>query len=296
MSRRLDETQFPGLHIWQDPEMFCFGTDAVLLSGFTARLVQRMKGRKMVRNLVDLGCGNGIMPVLLARETEIPRITGVEMLPRACELARESVEMNGLSDRIRILRADIACVLDPRKEKGGMQGVSGADQTVFDADQTIFDADPRVFDADRIRSMFNTCDMVISNPPYMKQGHGRQNALPERLAARQETTADLEAFLKLGGKLLRSGGSFCMVHRANRMADILSISRALRLEPKLLRLVSGRRGEEPKLLLLQMVKDGGAELRVLPEMAIREADGSFSEEMLSYYYGCRTEGNVLKFL
>lgn len=275
MSRRLDETQFPGLRIWQDPEMFCFGTDAVLLSGFTARLVHRMQGRRTVRNLVDLGCGNGIMPLLLARETDIPQITGVELLRRSCELARESVNINGLDDRIRILRADIACVLDPRKEDGGA---------------------PTVSDAERIRSMYGTCDIVISNPPYMKQGNGRQNARPERLAARQETTADLEMFLRLGGKLLRSGGAFCMVHRANRMAEILSAGRALRLEPKMLRLVSGRRGEEPKLLLLQMVKDAGAELRVLPEMAIREEDGSFSEDMLSYYYAGRIEGNVLNFL
>ena len=93
---RIDELQRNGYRIIQNPERFCFGMDAVLLSGFA-------RAKKQERCL-DLGCGNGIIPILMEAKTEGKHFTGLEIQPESADMARRSVALNGLQDRIDIVR------------------------------------------------------------------------------------------------------------------------------------------------------------------------------------------------
>ena len=96
---RLDDLQIKGYRIIQDPGRFCFGMDAVLLSGF----VKAGKGAIVV----DLGTGTGIIPILLKAKTGASRIYGLELQPEVAEMAERSVELNGLSEHISIINGDI---------------------------------------------------------------------------------------------------------------------------------------------------------------------------------------------
>ena len=132
---KVDDLQRSGLRIIQDPARFCFGMDAVLLTGF---IQEGIGGRSMAReDMLDLGTGTGIIPLLMSEKSDLRTLTGLEIQPDSADMAKRSVELNGISDRVRILQGDIR-----------------------EAD-TLFA--PASF------------GIVTSNPPYMIGGHGLQN-------------------------------------------------------------------------------------------------------------------------
>ena len=98
-NERIDDLQRNGYRIIQDPDRFCFGMDAVLLSGFaTAK-----KGDKVL----DMGTGTGIIPILMEAKTEAEHLTGLEIQPESADMALRSVKLNGLEDKISIVTGDI---------------------------------------------------------------------------------------------------------------------------------------------------------------------------------------------
>ena len=243
---RLDRTGFGDLRVWQDPDAFCYGVDAVLLADFAA---EHMKGRKKTETAVcDLGTGNGIVPVLLSYMTKAGTIAGLEVQEEAFRLAEKNALENGLQERLRFVLGDVLDVPagDLPLEKGSF-------------------------------------DVVTSNPPYVARGSGIDNAGAQKWIARQETTGDIFDFLKAGKALLKDGGEMFLVHRPSRLVDICQAGRELSMEPKLLQLVSGRPGQAPNIMLLSMAKGGGRELRLLPDLVLRDLDGSFSKELLGIY-------------
>ena len=132
---KVDDLQRSGLRIIQDPARFCFGMDAVLLTGF---IQEGIGGRSMAReDMLDLGTGTGIIPLLMSAKSDLRTLTGLEIQPDSADMAKRSVELNGISDRVRILKGDIR-----------------------EAD-TLFA--PASF------------GIVTCNPPYMIGGHGLQN-------------------------------------------------------------------------------------------------------------------------
>ena len=164
---RVDDLHRKGYVIIQDPKRFCFGVDAVILSGF-ARV---KKGEKVL----DLGTGTGILPILLEGRTLGSHFTGLEIQPESVEMARRSVALNELEEKVEIVEGDI-------KETAAIFG--GA---VF--------------------------DVVTSNPPYMNEGGGLQNPSGPKAIARHEVLCTLEDVVKGAAKVLRPGGRFYMVHR-----------------------------------------------------------------------------------
>lgn len=98
-NERIDDLQRNGYRIIQDPDRFCFGMDAVLLSGFaTAK-----KGDKVL----DMGTGTGIIPILMEAKTEAEHLTGLEIQPESADMALRSVQLNGLEEKISIVTGDI---------------------------------------------------------------------------------------------------------------------------------------------------------------------------------------------
>ena len=206
---RLDELQRNGYRIIQDPKRFCFGMDAVLLAGFA-----RVKPEERV---LDLGTGTGIIPILLEARTKGKCFTGLEIQPESADMAKRSVALNGLQERIRIVTGDI-------KEANRLFG-GGSHHVV-------------------------TC-----NPPYMIDHHGLKNPQQPKAIARHEILCTLEV-LREGAKTLRPGGRFYMVHRPFRLAEILTCLCGYGLEPKRIRFVHPYTDREPNMILIEALKGG----------------------------------------
>ena len=234
---RIDDLQRKGYRIIQDPSFFCFGSDAVLLSGFA-------KPGKRDR-VLDLGTGTGVIPLLLAARYPEAVLTGLEINPESADMAERSVRLNGLEDRVRIVQGDIR-------------------------------------EADRLFAPASF-DTVVTNPPYMTREDGLKNPSAAKAAARHEIFCTIDDVLRASAVLLRSGGSFFMVHRPHRLAEILDKMREARLEPKILRTVHPRAEDEARMFLVKGTKDGGKWLTVERPLILYGADGGETQEVREIY-------------
>ena len=236
-NERLDELQRNGYQIIQNPEKFCFGMDAVLLSGF-AKV-------KPGGHVLDLGTGTGIIPILMEAKTESAHLTGLEIQEESADMARRSVELNGLSSKIDIVTGDIK-----------------------EADK-IFKA--------------ASFDVVTSNPPYMIGEHGLQNPEGPKAIARHEVLCTLEDVVSQAAKLLKSGGHFYMVHRPFRLAEIMTTMVKYKLEPKRMQLVYPFVDKEPNMVLIEGVRGGKSRMTVEKPLIIYEKPGVYMPEIYDIY-------------
>lgn len=234
---RLDDLERNNCHIIQNPDMFCFGMDAVLLSGFAVI--------KKHETVLDLGSGNGIIPILLEAKTKGSHFTGLEIQKKNVDMAKRSVLMNGQQDKIDIVEGDI-------KEASDIFG----------------------------RSVF---DVVVSNPPYMTENHGLVNPKEERAIARHEILCTLEDVIREGSRVLKPNGRFYIVHRPFRLTDIIQTFVKYSLEPKRLRMVHPYAGKEPVMVLIGAVKGGRRRLSVEKPVIIYDENGRYTEEIRTVY-------------
>ena len=190
-NERIDDLERNGYQIIQNPDKFCFGMDAVLLSGFA-----KVKPQAQV---LDMGTGTGIIPILLEAKTQAAHLTGLEIQEESADMARRSVLLNHLENKIDIVTGDIK-----------------------EAD-SLFKA--------------ASFDVITCNPPYMIGQHGITNPDAPKAIARHEILCTLDDVVRNAATLLKPGGNFCMVHRPFRLAEIISVMTKYKLEPKRMRLV-----------------------------------------------------------
>ena len=234
---RIDELQRNGYRIIQNPERFCFGMDAVLLSGFA-------RAKKQERCL-DLGCGNGIIPILMEAKTEGKHFTGLEIQPESADMARRSVALNGLQDRIDIVEGDI-------KDASKIFGAS-------------------------------SFHVVTTNPPYMTAPHGLTNLYEAKTIARHEVLCNLEDIIRESARLLMPGGRFYMVHRPFRLAEIISLMVQYRMEPKRMRLVYPYVDREPNMVLIEGLRGGKSRMTVEKPLIVYKEPGKYTDEIYDVY-------------
>ena len=237
-NERIDDLEINGLKIVQNEKWFCFGVDAVLLSDFAKKM---KKGAK----LLDLGTGTAILPILLSAKTDYEKAVGVEVQEELCKMARKSVILNGLENRIEILCKNIK-ELNENFEK-------------------------------------NTFDVVVTNPPYKKERSGIINENIQKVISRHEIEANLEDFIKISFDLLKDKGEFYMVHHPERLTDILFYMRKYKIEPKNLKFVFSRQNKIPKLVLIKGVKNAKDFLNVDPNLYIYDDNGNYTDEFLKIY-------------
>nr|WP_208420624.1 tRNA1(Val) (adenine(37)-N6)-methyltransferase [Paenibacillus lupini] len=181
--------------------------------------------------IIDLCTGNGVIPMLLTTRTSA-KIDAVEIQPRLADMARRSVEMNSLSEQISIIEADLKIFA---KEAGN----------------GIYDA-------------------VTVNPPYMAIQEGDQNENEHYAIARHEVHCTLDDVVHACARLVRPGGKVAMVHRPSRFIDIIETMRKYRLEPKRVQFVHPRAQGEANMVLIEAIRDGKPELRLLPPIFVYE--------------------------
>lgn len=234
---RIDELQRNGYQIIQNPQKFCFGMDAVLLSGF-ARV-------KKEEEVLDIGTGTGIIPILLEAKTDGRHFTGLEIQPESADMARRSVALNHLEEKIEIVTGDIC-----------------------KADQLFKPA---------------SLNVITTNPPYMIGKHGLSCDTDAKAIARHEVCCTLEDILMQSARMLKPGGRFYMVHRPFRLAEIMSRMVEYRLEPKRMKLVYPYVDREPNMVLIEGVRGGNSRITVEKPLIVYKEPGVYTDEILELY-------------
>jgi tRNA1Val (adenine37-N6)-methyltransferase len=216
---------------------FPLSTDSVLLAHFCAGI--------RAKRILDLGCGAGVLSVLLCRSHPDAAVGGIEILPEAAALCRANLTANGL----------------------GADGILTGDLRHH-----------------RAHFPAGAYDLVVSNPPYFAAGRGKSAPEPGRAVARDERCCTLAELCAAAQYLCRWGGAFAVVHRPERLSELLCTMSAHGLEPKRLRLVHYRAGFAPSLVLAEGRRGGKPGLDIEKPLLLTEADGGDSEEIRTIYH------------
>lgn len=227
-----------GLKIIQNKNIFKFGMDAVLLSDFAKEI-------KPGQKIMDLCAGNSAISLLLSAKTKGTTITAVEIQEYSADLAKRSVKLNNLENRINVLCTDL----------------------------------------NKLDKYFpNGCfDSIVCNPPYKKNTDGIINSANAKTIARHEIFCSLEDVIRVSSYLLKSNGSLYMVHRPERLCDIIELMRKYKLEPKQIRFIQPKLNSPANLLLIKAVKGGKPFLKMMENLIVYKDDGNYTNEFLKIY-------------
>ena len=236
-NERIDDLQRNGYRIIQNKDKFCFGMDAVLLSGFA-----RVNPGDRV---IDLGTGTGIIPILLEAKYDGEHYTGLEIQEEMAEMAARSVRLNGLEEKIDIVKGDICRA----RERLGL--------AVF--------------------------DVVTCNPPYMNDAHGLKNPELPKAIARHEVLCTLEDVVRESAGILKPGGHFFMVHRPHRLIEIISTLVKYKLEPKRMKMVHPFVDKDANMVLIEAVRGGKSMIKVEPPLVVYRDVGVYTDEVYQVY-------------
>ena len=234
---RVDDLQRNGYRIIQRTDGFCFGMDAVLLSGFA--MVK--KGERVL----DLGTGTGIIPILLEAKTEGEHFSALEIQREVADMAKRSVSLNGLEEKIQIVEGDI-------REASQIFGTA-------------------------------SFDVVTSNPPYMNDAHGLKNPDLPKAIARHEVLCTLDDVAREASRVLKTGGRFYMVHRPHRLAEIITVLRGYKLEPKRMKMVHPFADRDANMVLIEAVRGGGVFLKMEAPVIVFKEPGVYADEIRDVY-------------
>jgi tRNA1Val (adenine37-N6)-methyltransferase len=234
---RIEDLQCRGLKIIQNKNWFCFGMDAVLLANYC--------DIKDGEEVVDLGTGTGIIPILLYGKNNIKKIYGLEFQKEVAEMAERSIVLNNLEDYIKIINTDIK---EYRKHLK--------------------------------KNHFHT---VVTNPPYIQSKNNLISPKEKKALSRHELEGNLEDFIKTASELLRHRGKLFIVYRPNRLVELFQLMKNYKIEPKKIRFVQNKRDERPNLVLVKGVKAANPHLIVEKPLIVFNKNGNYTEEINQIY-------------
>ena len=203
------------------------------------------KNIKKNSNVLDLGTGTGILGFLLIAKSNVNKVTGIEIQPEIVDMANRSIVMNKLEDKFEVVNCDIK------------------------------DLDKRL--------KIDSYDAIITNPPYKKLNSGKVNDNETKLISRHEVKASLDDFIKISFKMLKDKGALYMVHRAERLVDIMYEMRKNKIEPKRIRCVYSDKNSDSKLVLIEAIKNGKSYIKIDEPLYIYNDDNSYTDEILKIY-------------
>lgn len=195
------------------------------------------------KKILDIGTGNGPIPLILSTKTRA-KIIGIEIQEEVSKMAKESVKINHLENQIEIINDDI-------KNKN------------FESE---------------------TFDAITCNPPYFEvKDTSKFNKNDYKTIARHEVKLNLEEILKISKKILKNNGVIGLVHRPERLLDILTTMRKYNIEPKKIRFVYPKKNKEANILLIEGKKNGRKGLKILPPLYSHNEDGTYTKEIKKYF-------------
>lgn len=213
--------------------------------GVDAVILANFSKVKRNHRVIDLCTGTGIIPFILAGKTESKDILGIEIQEEFVEMANRSVKYNKLLDRVNFIQGDL-------KDKELLKSLSKA-------------------------------DVVTVNPPYKLCNSGIVNPNDKLAIARHEICCNLEDVIIASRILLKDNGRMFMVHRPDRLIDIVTLMRKHKIEPKRIRMVHPSLGKAPNIVLIEGQRDGGRFLKWDEPLSIHNEDGSYSDEIIRMY-------------
>ena len=235
---RREDKLWNGYQLIQDDRFFKLGQDSILLSDF-AKPSPRAR-------VCDLGCGNGALGVLLCARMERIHVTGLELQPEVAALARENVQVNGLSDRMDVVCGDVRDC------------------------KTLFPV--------------GAFDYLICNPPYFAPDSGYHAAGENRRTARQETDGTTADFIRAAEYLVKYGGRAAFVHRPERLCDCIALFRSCGMEPKRMRFVHQTAQSVPSAVLIEVRRGSAPGVQIAPPLLICGENGEKTEEYNRIYH------------
>lgn len=198
-----------------------------------------VKINKGTKKILDLGTGNAPIPMILSTMTSA-KIYGIELQKEIYDLAVESLKINNLEDRIEIINDNIKNL-------------------------------DRYFEP-------NSFDVIVSNPPYFKYTEGSNiNETIQKTIARHEKEITLSEIVFTAKKFLNNNGTFAMVHRTDRLIEIIEEFRKNNIEPKRIQLIYPKVGEESNMFLIEGRKNGNVGLKILPPLVAHKENGEYSD-------------------
>ena len=225
-------------YIVQNTQMFNFSLDSVLLPNFVTL-------NKNIKNILDIGCGNAPIPLILSTKTNA-LITGVEIQKDVYDLAVKSVKINDLENQINIINADI----------------------------------------NELYNKFETesFDVITCNPPFFKVSEqSNLNKSDYKTIARHEVKLNLDDIFKISKKLLKNNGYVAIVHRPERLLDILESMKKYNIEPKKIQFIYPKTNMEANILLVEGKKNGNKGLKILPPIYTHLENGEYTEQIKKYF-------------
>ncbi len=225
------------LTISQPEKGYRFSLDSLILAAHI-----QPKGNETV---MDLGCGCGIISLILARRYPDLKITGIEIQEELYDFARKNILANGFEKNIHILHGDI-----------------------------------RTFQWSRIDT---GVDIIISNPPYKKLGTGRMNPDPQRAVARHETALSIDALVECSNRLIREQGLLCVIFPFDRLPDLSTALTRHQFYPEFIRPVHIRPGTKARRVIVRAVKNPGTQCSLPQALCIYTPENKFTKEYLSLF-------------
>lgn len=195
--------------------------------------------------VLDLGTGTGILGILLSRKTELENIVGVEIQKDVYDMAKRSIKLNNLEDKFSVINEDIKSL-------------------------------------DEILEL-QSFDAIVTNPPYKKDSTGLKNNTEYKIISRHEVKCDLEDVIKISSKLLKNNGKFFMIHRPERIKDIIINLEKYRMQIKEIRFVHPNVNKKPNMVLIKAIKGAKDFLNVQEPLFVYNEDGTYTDEILKIY-------------
>lgn len=245
-NERVDDLNINGLKVIQNKEYFMFGIDSVILSSM-------VKSQSSSNIIVDFCTGSAVIPILLTAKAKYKKIIGVEIQEEMYDLAVRNIALNNLTDDICILNQDIKAYKDIIK-----------------------------YVRENVTSSGNV-DAVVCNPPYKEIGTGVINENNVKYIARHEEKCTLEDIFISSSKLLKTKGKLYLVHKPDRLADLICLARKYNLEVKEITMLQPTISKKPSLVFLEYVKDASKGVNILPNILEYDEDGNWTDKIKEIY-------------
>ncbi len=245
MSERKDELGINNMYVIQNDEYFCFGMDTILLANF-------IKSNSSKNVIVDFCTGTGVIPMIVSAKQKYKKIYAIELQNEMYDILNRNIKENNLDKKIIPILEDI-------------KNINNIKEKIEQNENSL------------------KVDIIICNPPYKEIGTGVINENKIKYIARHEEKCKLSDIFDSANKLLNVKGELYLVHKPERLSDLIYLARQCNLEPKIIRFVYPKIDKKPSIVLIKYVKKGGNELVIESPLIEYDIEGKYTSEIYDMY-------------